>query len=453
MRLYFVCVFALLTFQHSYSQNCALPPAFDVGAEYSKVLYVSPQGSDRDGDGSQARPYRTLGRAADKASPGTIIHLATGNHIPGQYISNLQGTESSPIQIIGPEESEAVFSGGNAAIQLTDPAYVVLENFTIEGAAVNGINIDDGMSYTTPAHHVVLRNLVVRDIGPDGNHDGIKLSGLDHFRIERCRVERPGSGGSFIDMVGCHDGVISHSIFRDGGSSGVQAKGGSARIVIYANQFRSITDRCVNMGGSTGLDFFRPIDAPYEASNIQVIANLFSGSHAPIAFVGCVNGLFAQNVIDHPDKWIARILQENTNERFVQSSNNVFANNIVLVDSRVNTLVNVGGNTKPETFRFGNNLIYHTENANFSRANLPGVAFGNLIQQNPQFVDEQAGDYRLKPESPALHAGVALKEAIGDLPITPTQAGDMNGACWSDKPSIGLFVGESMNGEQEWKAH
>ncbi|MBZ0254700.1 hypothetical protein K8I31_01470, partial [bacterium] len=159
------------------------------------------------------------------------------------------------------------------------------------------------------------------------------------------------------------------------------------------------------------------------------------------------------NIIHHPDKWIARILQENTNERFVQSSNNVFANNIVMIDSRVNILVNVGGDTKPETFRFGNNLIYHTEDANFSRANLPGEAFGNLIQQNPQFVDEQAGDYRLKPESPALHAGVALKEAIGDLPITPTQVGDWIGACWSNTPSIGMFSEESLNSEQRWKAH
>ncbi|MBZ0257954.1 right-handed parallel beta-helix repeat-containing protein, partial [bacterium] len=232
MRLCFVCVFALLTFQLSYSQDCNLPPAIDVGAEYSKELHVSPQGSDNNGDGSQVSPFHTLGRAARDAFPGTIIHLSTGNHITGQYITNLQGTESSPIKIIGPEDGEAVFSGGNTAIQLTDPAYVVLENFTIEGAAANGINIDDGMSYTTPAHHVVLRNLVVRDIGPEGNHDGIKLSGLDHFRVERCRIEHPGSGGSFIDMVGCHDGEIAHNIFRDGGSSGVQAKGGSARVVI-----------------------------------------------------------------------------------------------------------------------------------------------------------------------------------------------------------------------------
>ena len=299
MRFNFIIVLCIVAFPFSYAQECALPPAFDDGAVYSTEFYVSPGGSD-DNDGGAANPYRTLERAAREASPGTIIHLASGNHIAGQHIANLKGTATQPIKITGPDEGEAVFSGGNTAIQLTDPAYVVLENFGVEGAASNGLNIDDGMSFDTPAHHVVLRGLTVRDIGPDGNHDGIKLSGLDHFRIENCRIERPGSSGSYIDMVGCHDGVIAHCWFGDGGSSGVQAKGGSARVLIYANQFTDITDRAVNMGGSTGLEYFRPIDAPYEASDIQVIANLFTGSQAAIAFVGCINGLFAHNVIDHP---------------------------------------------------------------------------------------------------------------------------------------------------------
>jgi hypothetical protein len=434
------------------TQECTLPTSFDHDATYSEDLFVSPDGSDN-GDGSEANPYKTLERAARESSPGTLIHLSAGTHIAGQHISNLQGTESQPIKIAGPESGEAVFSGGNTTIQLSDPAYLVLENFAIEGASANGLNIDDGASYETPAHHVVLRNVTVKDIGPDGNRDGIKLSGLDHFRIENCHVERPGSGGSFIDMVGCHDGVIAHCVFRDGGSSGVQAKGGSARILIYANQFAGITDRAINMGGSTGLDFFRPIDAPFEASDIQVIANQFSGSHAAVAFVGCTNGLFANNVIVHPDKWVARILQENTAERFVQSSNNVFANNIVLIDSRVSTLVNIGGNTQPETFRFAHNLIFHTENSNFSRANLPGETFGNLIQQDPLFVDQQSGDFRLSPDSPAIKAGLALDDAIDARTINLPQIGDFSGNCWADKPSIGMFEEAASNGDQCWKVH
>ena len=110
--------------------------------------------------------------------------------------------------------------------------------------------------------------MVVRDIGPTGNRDGIKLSGVDDFRVEGCTVERWGSGGSGIDMVGCHRGEIVGCTFRHGdttGDSGVQAKGGSRDVVIRRCRFEHAGQRAVNLGGSTGLAFFRPKPEGYEA--------------------------------------------------------------------------------------------------------------------------------------------------------------------------------------------
>ena len=37
---------------------------------------------------------------------------------------------------------------------------------------------------------IVLEGLTVRRVGPRGNRDGIKLSGVTDFRVESCRVER-----------------------------------------------------------------------------------------------------------------------------------------------------------------------------------------------------------------------------------------------------------------------
>ena len=113
-------------------------------------------------------------------------------------------------------------------MHLTDPAYVELHNLVFTGAKVNGLNVDDGGSFDTPAHHVVLRGLIVRDVGADGNHDGLKLSGVDDFRVESCTIERWGTrGGSGIDMVGCHRGIIERNTFRHEedarGNTGVQA--------------------------------------------------------------------------------------------------------------------------------------------------------------------------------------------------------------------------------------
>lgn len=421
-----------------YPQNCGLQVAFDENVRYTQTVYVSPSGSNSNNGESEESPLRSLQTALERAVPGAKIILMPGNHSPGVHVSNVQGTADAPILITSDgNPDDVIFSGGSTCIQLSDPAYLILENFTVTGASGNGLNIDDGGSYDTPAHHVIVRNVHVRDIGPTGNHDGIKLSGLDSFRIENCTVQRPGSGGSAVDMVGCHDGIIAQNTFLDVGSSGVQAKGGTANITVYANRFERVEQRAVNMGGSTGLQFFRPIDAPYEASNITVIANVFVDVMTPVAFTGCQYGLFAHNTVIKPRHWIARILQESTQERFVQSSNNVYANNICVIDNQVSTLVNIGGNTLPDTFRFFNNLIYKEGGGNINLNQLPGTVEGTITREQPLFADDES--YQIQKESPAVGHGKALNEAVRGLDITLPILGDRIGHCWSDMPDIGAF--------------
>ncbi|MHC4136865.1 MAG: hypothetical protein ACYS0K_18055 [Planctomycetota bacterium] len=78
-------------------------------------------------------------------------------------------------------------------------AGTTLRNQTVTGCFGSGINVDDGGSLESPAHHIILENVTVLDTGPKGNHDSIKLSGLDDFAIRQCRVA--GWGGSAIDVV------------------------------------------------------------------------------------------------------------------------------------------------------------------------------------------------------------------------------------------------------------
>lgn len=432
--------------------SCELPDPFDADAEYAQIIHVSPGGDDALGTGSEEQPFRSLGRAARDAKSGSDILLHAGSYPPDSNIRGLQGTASRPIRIRGESrENPAVFSGGGVGFQLSDPRYLVLEDLEIEGASGNGINIDDGGNYETPAEHVILRRITVHDIGPTGNRDGVKLSGLDHFRVEDCTIRRPGDGGSAIDMVGCHDGILAHNRILDGQSTGIQAKGGSVRLLIYGNLFDQAGQRAVNMGGSTGMQFFRPLDAPYEASQIAVWANVFVGGVAPIAFVGCENGLFAQNTIYLPEKWAGRILQENNDGQLVQCRNNVYANNIVVFDERVGVTINIGPNTQPRTFVFANNLWMHQTNDRFSGPNLPVREADGVIQKDPLFADIVAGDFTLRPESPAIGAGGDLASIIGSLDIPIPAVGDYAERCWNRPPSIGAWEGNPAAKLQEWK--
>lgn len=440
--LIFICAgLVALGCAHTYgSRTCALPVPFDAETTFMRIVHVSPEGNDTSGTGSLERPYRTLTRAARDAQPGTDILLHAGSYPPGSYISNLQGTSGAPIRIRGESpDAPAVIAGGSGGIQFSDPRYLILENLLIENASGNGLNIDDGGSYATPAEYVILRNITVRNIGPAGNRDGIKLSGLDRFRVERCTVISPGDGGSAIDMVGCHDGILAHNHIVDCLNSGIQAKGGSARLLIYANRFDHGGARAVNMGGSTDVQYFRPLDASYEASQITVWANVFIGVQTPVAFVGCENGLFAHNTVYQPGKWAGRILQENNYAQLIKCQNNVYANNIIVFDDQVDTFINVGPNTRPETFIFANNLWYHLTNDRFTGPSLPVRETDGIAQRNPRFVNDESGDFHLLPDSPAAGAGGNLLSIVGELGIQIPSAGDGDEQCWRVPPSSGAF--------------
>lgn len=298
--------------------------------------------------------------AFDKAVPGTTILLAPGTYRGELHLRKIQGTAEQPIVVAAADAAQPpIIEGAGGGLQFASPAYLVLRNLVIANTGGNGLNIDDAGNVETPAHHVTLENLVVRDVGPSGNRDGIKLSGLDDFSIRGCRVERWGAGGSGIDMVGCHRGVIGDCHFveaRADSANAVQTKGGSSQIVIERCRFENAGGRAINAGGSTGLQFFRPRDAAYEAKDITIRHCTFQGGGAAIAFVGVDGALVEHNKIERPKRWALRILQETTGERFAKCGGVRFLNNAITFRAdEILEMVNIGPHTAPETFTFSGN--------------------------------------------------------------------------------------------------
>lgn len=346
-----------------------------------------------------------LSQAIAQAKPGAKILLAPGTYEGGIYLRDINGSSEQPIVISAADPKQLpVIQGGGNCIHIAEASYLELHNLILSGASGNGLNIDDGGTFETPAHHIRLRGLVVRDVGPKGNRDGIKLSGVDDFSVEECVIKRWGSDGSGIDMVGCHRGVIEGSTFRHGdnmGSNAVQTKGGSSNIIIRQCRFEYAGSRAINAGGSTGLRFFRPKPQGYEAKDITVEKCTFIGSMAPIAFVGVDGALVRYNKIYRPRKWIMRILQETRKPEFVPSRNGKFVDNIIVFRSdEVDIIVNIGPDTAPETFAFANNLWYCLDDPEKSEPTLPTPESDGIYGIDPLFYDAEKGDLRLKPDSP-----------------------------------------------------
>lgn len=303
--------------------------------------------------------------ALQKAHDINTILLVPGEYTGGIYIRDISGRDDAPITIRGtdPNNPPTFSKGGGQAIHMADCSYITLAHIRVRGYSANGINIDDGGTFETPSHHIVLNNIIILNTGPKGNHDALKMSGVDEFVVKNCRFE--GWGGSGIDMVGCHNGKIMDCTFvgKKGyaQSNGIQLKGGTSNVAVEACLFRNAGYRSINLGGSTGLQFFRPRVNDYEATNITVAGNRFIGSMSPIAWVTAKGGHVHHNTIIFPGKWILRILQETRNTKFKPCHGGIFENNLIIYDSKVDVFVNVGSRTAPETFRFRNNAWYKAD--------------------------------------------------------------------------------------------
>lgn len=339
----------------------------------------------------------SLVAAIRAATPGTTIRVAPGTYRGGNDVRNLAGTEGSPIVIEAADPARPpLFSaeaGGTAAFHLSGCSHVTLRNLRVGGFPANGINADDGGAAGRPAAGLRFEGLSIESTGPQGNHDALKLSGLTRFLVKDCRFA--GWGGSGIDMVGCHEGVIAECVFegREGFSqdNGVQMKGGSSGIVVRDSFFQHAGQRAINLGGSTGLPYFRPIDATWEALDIEVTGNRFTGSPAPIAWVGVENGHVHHNTIHLPEKWVVRLLQENTDARFGRCRGGRFEHNLIVYDRRVRVFANVGPNTEPETFVFRGNAWYDVDEPGRGPAGLPVPEVDGVIGVDPKLQEPGTG--------------------------------------------------------------
>jgi hypothetical protein len=419
--------------------SCSETPTFEQGMTPTIIIHVAVGG---DGDGSEADPYGSVGAALahPQFGPGTAIRIHAGTYNADHYLADIRGTAAAPIWIGGaPGEAKPVFNGGTQAMHVVRPAYVVLHDIEVTGATANGINVDDGGEYAdeTAAHHVAFRGLDIHDVGVGGNNDGLKLSGLRDYWILDCAFANV-SAGSGIDHVGCHRGVIARNTFTNTGANAVQCKGGSTDIEIVRNRFENAGERGVNIGGSTGDQYFRPplsTSTPnVEARDIRVLANVFVGGVTPFAYVGAVDCVVAHNTVVDPTNWLVRILQETTTHggfEFLETQNCELTNNIFYFarGDLSPTDINVGPNTQPQTYTLRNNLWYAHDAPASSEPDYPVAETGGIVGQDPGLRNPGAGQFQPLAAGAAAGAGTAQSWIRGDM------AGD----CYASPPSVGAY--------------
>ncbi len=386
-----------------------------------------------------------LADALREAGPGTEIHLAPGIYRRGVSVADVRGSAEAPILVRAADPNNPpVFEGMKEAIKLTRCSWITLRGLAFRGCRSNGINVDDGGDEATPSMNIVLEDLSFADIGPSGNHDAIKLSGVRGFIVRRCRFR--GWGGSAVDMVGCHNGLVDRCRFE--GVAGyrqknaLQIKGGSSYVLVQRCLFLRAGERAVSIGGQTGLPYFRPSSATTEARHVTVAGNRFVGGEAHIAWVTSRQTRVHHNLFYRPAKWVARVLQESTDKRFRRCGAGQFLANLIVTDGRVVSLVNVGPSTEPESFSFARNIARRLDGETSPVSGIAGfspIRDVDLSVESPDSDDLRirSSDPRMEDVGPGAYDPVEV-DGPGELTVLPVERDTMD--LTGDPAAVGVYV-------------
>ncbi|MFP2910179.1 choice-of-anchor Q domain-containing protein [Pyxidicoccus sp. 3LFB2] len=323
---------------------------------YAEVshLYVASTGNDTTGNGSSDRPYKSILKASQAATPGAIIHVAPGTYTGGfmttasgrageriSYVSDINPVTKARARLVPP--SSTVTTG---SIWENRGAHVDIEGFEFDGTGTkmpNGL-INQGSYVTIKNNHV-------------------------HHVIYGDNQLCDGAGGSGInihdyDIPGLMTGtVVTGNRVHDIGYDCSKIQN------IYISTRATVTNNLsYNNPGGAGIHLWHDAHLVIIANN--TVANTWMG-----IIVGGGNYYETTGPAD-----------------YVDVSNNIVYNN----DYGISLQGRTGTNNT-----YTNNLVYQNSVYNFS----PGLVHSGTVARAPLFVNQAGGDFHLAPNSPAINAG------------------------------------------------
>jgi parallel beta-helix repeat protein len=414
----------------------ATPQGGATGATY----YVSGNGNDTDTGRSETQAFRTLQKAADQTQPGDTVLVMNGEYTypdPNNNILtiNRSGTPDKWITYAAyPGHTPKLKSRNWQAISVQGVGYIVIEGFTIEGnrdeityeeALAQKDNLNSPLTagncigvstvYNDPnkrSHHIMIRkNTVSKCPGA-----GIYTNHADYITIEDNVVY----DNAFYSPYAT-SGISNYQNWNSDQSTGVKMI--IRRNVIYRNQNlvpfyysnsdpnkRNITDGngIIIDDGRNTQDFSGNKGRPYTGrtliENNLVYENGGRGIHVFLSDnVDIINNTTYRNSA-HPD------IKEGEITAIWADDVRVY-NNIISArsDRPANMIAGTPGTPAgSETITFDYNLVYSGTGFTSDQPN-------NKVGVDPQFVDVDARDFTLQPESPAIDAGSSDPAAPDDL--------------------------------------
>lgn len=315
-----------------------------------RSLWVSGDGSDRN-PGTPALPLREVDRAADLATPGTVVHVAPGTY--AAVTSDRSGRAGAPVTFVSNSRwGASIHASGKTTAWRNSANWVVIQGFDVVGAEYNGI-------LTTGSHGRILGNHVHNMNAPTCTRGGAAIV------TESYSASDNDTDGNVVDHI--------------------RAPGDCGRVhgIYYQSPHGGrIVNNLVFANSGWGIHLWHNANSII-ISNNTVVQNAQGG----IAVGGSLEG---NDVLPG------------------RASDVVVTNNLVAHNGRagISELGRVGRNTYIDNLLHGNATVGYLLQS--------GVPTGT-VTSDPRFVDAAAGDFRLLHASPALDVGTALGAPASDI--------------------------------------
>jgi len=316
-----------------------------------------------EGDGSPARPFRTISGAVRNARPCTSIMVRAGTYTENVAFARGQdGRPDCPIRltsadgagkarIVAPDDARSAIEGGGNE-------NIAVEGFEIVGGR-NGIHFgQNGTDWTDLARHITIRfNSISRSL-----MDGIKINGAEDVLIAHNRIETAGQEG--IDFVGVIRGNVVRNTISNINATGaaIFAKGGSHAILVAGNRISDIGANGISLGGWTNPQFnYRAGYGEGEATCMLVTHNIIERvGKSPLIFVGAKRSRATGNLLAGSPHHPVAVVAEN-NPKAVRR---IYSSELVIKDN----VLRAGG---PLKIRPGNESVIFERNRNGERLEGP----------------------------------------------------------------------------------